>query len=55
MMENSGVSESKVSVVDANCLSDQEVRLLAMFRAINVQRQTDVMRLLEVFVYAPDQ
>lgn len=55
MMENSGVSESRVSVVDANCLSEQEMRLLVLFRAISVQRQTDVMRLLEVFVYAPDQ
>jgi hypothetical protein len=49
MMENSGVSESQVSVVDANCLSDQEVKLLEMFRGISAQRQQDVLRLLEVF------
>jgi len=54
MMENSGVSENQVSVVDANCLSDQEVMLLAMFRAISVQRQKDVLRLLEVFTQAPE-
>lgn len=55
MMENSGVSESQVSVVDANCLSDQEVKLLVMFRAISAQRQQDVLRLLEVFTHAPEQ
>lgn len=54
MMENSGVSESKVSVVDANCLSDQEVMLLAMFRTISLQRQKDLLRLLEVFTQAPE-
>ncbi|WP_443693671.1 hypothetical protein [Pseudomonas sp.] len=54
MIENSGVTESKVSVVDANCLSDQEVRLLAMFRTISSQRQNDVLRLLEVFTQAPE-
>lgn len=54
MMENSGVSENQVSVVDANCLSDQEVMLLAMFRAISAQRQKDVLRLLEVFTQAPE-
>lgn len=54
MMENSGVSESQVSVVDANCLSEQEVMLLAMFRLISNQRQRDVMRLLEVFIEVPE-
>lgn len=54
MMENSGVSESQVSVVDANCLSDQELMLLAMFRAISPQRQKDLLRLLEVFTQAPE-
>ncbi|NWD81910.1 hypothetical protein HX891_16120 [Pseudomonas reactans] len=53
MMENSGVSESQVSVVDASCLSDQEVMLLALFRIISPQRQKDVLRLLEVFTLAP--
>lgn len=51
MVENSGVSESNMSVVDANCLSDQEVMLLAMFRAISPQRKNDVLRLLEVFTH----
>lgn len=50
MMENSGVSESQVSVVDTNCLSDQEMMLLVMFRLISSQQQRDVLRLLEVFV-----
>lgn len=54
MMENSGVSESQVQVVDANCLSDQEVMLLAMFRSISHQCQKDVLRLLEVFTQAPE-
>lgn len=49
MMENSGVSENQVLVVDANCLSDQEVKLLSMFRAVSAQRQSDVLRVLEVF------
>ncbi|GEM_PF-2264757 len=49
MTENSGVAESHVSVVDANVLSDEEVRLIAMFRSISLQRQMDVLRLLEVF------
>ena len=53
-MENSGVSESEVSVVDANCLSDQEVIMLGLFRAISAQRQKDVLRLLEVFIQAPE-
>lgn len=54
MMENSGVSESQVQVVDANCLSDQEMTLLTMFRSISYQRQTDLLRLLEVFTQAPE-
>lgn len=54
MMENSGVLESQVQVVDASCLSDQEVMLLAMFRSINHQRQKDVLRLLEVFTQSPE-
>lgn len=54
MMENRGVSESQVQAVDADCLSDQEVMLLAMFRSISHQRQKDVLRLLEVFTQAPD-
>lgn len=54
MMESSGVSESQVSVVDSTCLSDQEVMLLAMFRAISAQRQLDVLRLLEVFAHATE-
>ena len=54
MMENSGVSESQVQVVDASCLSDQEVMLLTMFRSISHQRQKDVLRLLEVFTQVPE-
>lgn len=54
MIENSGVPESQVQVVDANCLSDQEVMLLTMFRSISPQRQKDVLRLLEVFTQAPE-
>ncbi|MGY2142235.1 hypothetical protein ACW9I5_06080 [Pseudomonas azotoformans] len=50
MMENSGVSKSQAPVVDVNCLSDQEVMLLAMFRAISADRKLDLLRLLEVFV-----
>ncbi|MBC3258061.1 hypothetical protein HU733_21400 [Pseudomonas paralactis] len=49
MMENSGVSEKEMSVRDSSCLSDQEVKLLMMFRAINAQRQKDVWRVLEAF------
>lgn len=49
MMENSGVTESQVQVVDTNCLSDQEAVLLAMFRSMTVQRQMDVLRIFEVF------
>lgn len=52
MMENSGVSENQVQVVDANCLSDQELMLVAMFRVINAQCQKDLLRLLEVFSLA---
>ena len=54
MMENSGVSENRVQVVDVNCLSDQEVMLLAMFRVISAQRKSDVLRLIEVFTQAPE-
>lgn len=54
MMENSGVLEKQVSVVDANGLSEREVMLLAMFRAISHQRQKDVLRLLEVFTQASE-
>lgn len=54
MMENSGVTEGQVQVVDASCLSDQELMLLAMFRSISHQRQKDVLRLLEVFTQAPE-
>jgi len=54
MMENSGVSGKQVSVVDANGLSEREVMLLAMFRAISHQRQKDVLRLLEVFTQASE-
>lgn len=54
MMENSGVSEQQVSVVEANDLSEREVILLAMFRAISAQRQRDLLRLLEVFMSASE-
>lgn len=49
MIENSGMSESQVSVLDANCLSDLEVMLLGMFRGLTPQYQKDVLRLVEVF------
>lgn len=49
MMENSGVSEKEMSVRDSSCLSDQEVKLLIMFRAITAQRQKDLWRVLEAF------
>lgn len=55
MMENSGVSESQVQVVDVNCLSDQELMLLAMFRTMTAQRQTDVLRIFEVFAKKSEQ
>lgn len=48
MMENSGVSD-QVEVVNPNCLSDLELRLLAMFRFVSAQRQLDILRVLEVF------
>lgn len=54
MIENSGMSESQVSVVDANCLSDQELILLVMFRALCAQRKKDVLRLVEVFMQATE-
>ena len=49
MMGNNSVSNSQSSVVNSDCLSEQEVMLLALFRAISAQQQNDVMRLLEVF------
>lgn len=54
MMGNNSVSSNQSSVVNSDCLSEQEVMLLALFRAISVQRQNDVMRLLEVFLQAPE-
>lgn len=54
MMGNNSVSNNQSSVVNSDCLSEQEVMLLALFRAISVQRQSDVMRLLEVFLQAPE-
>ncbi len=54
MMGNNSVSNNQSSVVNSDCLSEQEVMLLALFRAISVQRQNDVMRLLEVFLQAPE-
>ncbi|WP_185753833.1 hypothetical protein [Pseudomonas marginalis] len=50
MMENSGASENQVATLDANGLNDQELMLLAMFRAISLQRQNDVLRLLRIFM-----
>lgn len=49
MLENSNVSENKVSAVGMNSLSKQEAVLLSMFRTINAQQQKDVLRILEVF------
>lgn len=54
MMGNNSVSNSQSSAVKPDCLSEQEVILLGLFRAISAQRQNDVMRLLEVFAQAPD-
>lgn len=54
MMGNNSVSNNQSSVVNSDCLSEQEVMLLALFRAISVKRQSDVMRLLEVFLQAPE-
>lgn len=54
MMGNNNVSNSQSSAVNLDCLSEQEVMLLALFRAISTQQQNDVMRLLEVFTLAPE-
>ena len=54
MMGNNSVSNNQSSVVNSDCLSEQEGMLLALFRAISVQRQNDVMRLLEVFTHIPE-
>lgn len=54
MMGNNSVSNNQSAGVDPNCLSEQEVILLALFRVINAQQQSDVMRLLEVFTQAPE-
>lgn len=54
MMGNNSVSNNQSSVVNADCLSEQEVMLLVLFRAISAQQQNDVMRLLEVFTQAPE-
>lgn len=54
MMGNNSVSDNKASAVDPNCLSEREVMLLALFRVVSVQRQNDVMRLLEVFTHIPE-
>lgn len=49
MMGNNSVSNNQSLAVSSDCLSEQEVMLLALFRAISAQQQIDVMRLLEVF------
>lgn len=54
MMGNNSVSNSQSSAVLLDRLSEQEVILLALFRAISAQQQNDVMRLLEVFAQAPE-
>lgn len=54
MLENSSVLETEVPVVDPQCLNDQELRLLAMFRRINTQKQKDILRVLEAFGQLPD-
>ncbi|SED30262.1 hypothetical protein SAMN04490200_0996 [Pseudomonas proteolytica] len=54
MMGNNSVSNSQSSAVNSDCLSEQEVILLALFRAISAQQQNDVIRLLEVFAQAPE-
>lgn len=47
-MEHSSLSKNQPSIADGNNLSNQEMILLAMFRMISTQRQSDVLRLLEV-------
>jgi hypothetical protein len=54
MLENSSVLKTEVPVVDPLCLSDQELRFLAMFRRINDQRQNDILRVMEAFWQLPD-
>lgn len=54
MLENSSVSETEVSVVDTGSLSEQEQRLLTMYRRISERRQQDILRVLEVFTQFPE-
>lgn len=54
MLENSSLSETEAPVFDSRSLSDQELRLLAMFRRVNEQRQRDILRVLEAFLKLPE-
>ena len=54
MLENSSVLETEVSVVDTGSLSEQEQRLLAMFRRVSEQHRQDILRVLEVFTQFPE-
>jgi len=55
MKENSGLSEAQMTLLDMNCLSDQEVKLLRMFRVVNVQKRVDILRIIEVFMLGAEQ
>jgi len=49
MMENSDSYSNKNLDVDANSLSEQELILIFMFRMIKLERQKDLLRILEAF------
>lgn len=49
MMENSGESQKELLVLGRKYLSEQEVKLLMLFRFVNAQRQSDLLRVVEVF------
>lgn len=55
MLENSSVPESQdPQVVDLRVLCECELRLLALFRRITAQQQTDILRMLEAFALLQD-
>ncbi|WP_161492342.1 hypothetical protein [Pseudomonas frederiksbergensis] len=47
MLESSRVPKAQDIVVSPDSQSDQELKLLAMFRQISEQHQNDILRLLE--------
>ncbi len=55
MMGNNSVSNNQSSAVNSDCLSEQEVMLLALFRLISAEHKSDVMRLLEVLAQTSEQ